>query len=303
MDFCRHRLTTAEGNEVKGDEIMTRQLILIEGLPGSGKSTIAKMVSEILIEHGKKVRLVQEGNLDHPADYDGVAFYSAEEFSSLVDAHEACKHILERGATTYQDGFLIPYRKMKEEFGVDFPDHVVQEIFSNDIYELPFEQNVKLITEKWRNFTESVISADGDSITIFECCFIQNPLTMGLVKYNQSKEENVQYVLELERIVQLLNPLLIYIHQQDVAHTFDKAIQERSKEWSNGFIQYYTNQGWGLAEGYHGVEGTVKVLQARKELETEIYQLLKIDKHWLDNSEYNRAACQGGLEKILKISL
>ncbi|MGV2883684.1 hypothetical protein [Paenibacillus taichungensis] len=47
----------------------------------------------------------------------------------------------------------------------------------------------------------------------------------------------------------------------------------------------------------------MKVLQARKELETEIYQLLKMDKHWLDNSEYNRAACQKELEKILKISL
>lgn len=282
---------------------MTKQLILIEGLPGSGKSTIAKMVSEILTEHGKKVQLIQEGNLDHPADYDGVAFYSAEEFRSLVDAQETCKHILESRATAYQEGFLIPYRKMKEEFGVDFPDHVVQEIFSKDIYELPFEQNVKLITEKWRSFTESVISADDDSITIFECCFIQNPLTIGMVKTNQSREENVQYVLELERIVQPLNPLLIYVHQQDLAHTFDKAIQERPKEWSDGFIQYYTNQGWGLAKGYHGVEGTVKVLQARKELETEIYQLLKMDKHWLDNSEYNRAACQEELVKILKVSL
>ncbi|WP_419892596.1 adenylyl-sulfate kinase [Paenibacillus xylanexedens] len=34
---------------------MARRLILIEGLPGSGKSTVAKMVSEILIEQGKEV--------------------------------------------------------------------------------------------------------------------------------------------------------------------------------------------------------------------------------------------------------
>ncbi|MDN4604099.1 hypothetical protein P5G61_22855 [Paenibacillus sp. F6_3S_P_1C] len=44
----------------------------------------------------------------------------------------------------------------------------------------------------------------------------------------------------------------------------------------------------------------MKVLQARKELETEIYHLLKMDKNWLDNSSYNRAACQEDLEKILK---
>lgn len=278
---------------------MARQLILVEGLPGSGKSTIAKMVSDILIQRGLRVRLFQEGDLNHPADYEGVAFFTADEFVDLLDAHPACRDILESKAITYRNGYLIPYRQIKEELGEAFPDHTVQEIFSRDIYELPFEQNKDLITSKWRSFSESVLAANDDTVIIFECCFIQNPLTMGLVKCNQSREDNVNYVLELERVVQALNPLLIYIDQKDIAYTFDKAVKERPKEWSDGFIQYYTNQGWGASRGYHGVSGTVKVLQARKELETEIYQILKMDKYWLDNSEYNLSVCKNELENIL----
>ncbi|WP_416297986.1 adenylyl-sulfate kinase [Paenibacillus illinoisensis] len=278
---------------------MARQLILVEGLPGSGKSTIAKMVSDILNKRGLRVKLFQEGDLNHPADYEGVSFYTEDEFGDLLDSYEACRDILESKAITYRNGYLIPYRKIKEELGEAFPDHTVQEIFSRDIYELPFEQNKDLITSKWRSFTESVLAANDDTVIIFECCFIQNPLTMGLVKCNQSREDNVNYVLELERIVQALNPLLIYIDQKDIAYTFDKAVMERPKEWSEGFIQYYTNQGWGASRGYHGVPGTVKVLQARKELETEIYQILKMDKYWLDNSEYNLSFCQNELENIL----
>ncbi|MDK8189131.1 hypothetical protein QP794_03420 [Paenibacillus sp. UMB7766-LJ446] len=34
-----------------------------------------------------------------------------------------------------------------------------------------------------------------------------------------------------------------------------------------------------------------------------IHYFIKMDKHWLDNSTYNRAACQEELEKILKGSL
>ncbi|MCG7386820.1 hypothetical protein [Paenibacillus sp. ACRRY] len=278
---------------------MARQLILVEGIPGSGKSTIAKMISNILIQRGLQVQLFQEGDLNHPADYEGVAFYTADEFGDLLHAHEACKDLLESRAIAYRNGYLIPCRTIKEELGEAFPDRIVQEIFSRDIYELPFEQNKDLITSKWRSFTESVLAANDDTVIIFECCFIQNPLTMGLVKCNQSREDNVNYVLELERIVQALNPLLIYIDQKDIAYTFDKAVKERPKEWSEGFIQFYTNQGWGASRGYHGVPGTVKVLQARKELETEIYQVLKMDKYWLDNSEYNLSACQNELEKIL----
>lgn len=97
-----------------------------------------------------------------------------------------------------------------------------------------------------------------------------------------------------------LNPLLIYIDQKDISYTFDKAVSERPKEWSEGFINYYTNQGLGQAQGYQGVEGTVQVLQERKKLESKIYGLLQMDKVWLDNSDYDREACRHKLEKILQ---
>ncbi|MCF7755792.1 adenylyl-sulfate kinase [Paenibacillus xylanexedens] len=279
---------------------MTRRLILIEGLPGSGKSTVAKMVSEILIEQGKKVQLFQEGNLDHPADYEGVSFYYAGDFEALLKTQEEYREILESNATAHDQGFLIPYRKMKEQGGIELPEHIVQDIFRRDIYEIPFEENVKLITEKWQDFTQNVLSTNDDSITIFDCCFIQNPLTMGLVKCNQPKEQNVQYVLELGRIIDALNPLLIYIDQKDISYTFDNAVSERPKEWSEGFINYYTNQGLGQAQSYQDVKGTVRVLQERKKLESEIYGLLQMDKVWLDNSDYDREVCRHKLEKILQ---
>lgn len=287
-------------HKIKDDVIMAKRLVLIEGLPGSGKSTIAEMVSEILIEKGKEVQLFQEGNLDHPADYEGVAFYDAGDFESLLKTHEEYTEILKSHAIAHDQGYLIPYRKMREQWGIELPNHIVQDIFSRDIYEIPFAQNVKLITEKWQDFTQDVLSTNDDCITIFECCFIQNPLTMGLVKCNQSKEQNVQYVLELGRIIHALNPLLIYIDQKDISYTFDKAVRERPKEWSEGFIHYYTNQGLGQAQGYQGVKGTVQVLQERKKLESEIYGLLQMDKVWLDNSDYDREACRHKLEKILQ---
>ncbi|WKL00602.1 adenylyl-sulfate kinase [Paenibacillus amylolyticus] len=101
--------------------MITRRLILIEGLPGSGKSTVAQMVSEILKGKGKEVQLFQEGNLDHPADYEGVAFYHTGDFRTLLTTHEEYREILESNATVHGQGFLIPYRKMKEQWGIELP--------------------------------------------------------------------------------------------------------------------------------------------------------------------------------------
>ncbi|EJW15470.1 adenylyl-sulfate kinase [Paenibacillus alvei] len=278
---------------------MKTQLILVEGLPGSGKSTVARLVSEILAEKGIKAQLFLEGNAEHPADYDGVSFYRQDEFDQLLLDHEGCKEILESRAVKHGSDFLIPYRKMKDELGSDFPDELLQEIFAKDIYELPFDQHVRLLTEKWNFFKEDKIHRN--SVHIFECCFIQNPLTIGTVKYNVQKEEVIHYVLLLEEIVKSLNPFVIYVDQKDIRSTFEKAINERPKEWSDGFIEYYTNQGFGKMQGYCGVDGTVQVLQERKSIELEIFNLLKINKQKIDNSQFDIEKCKEELKDILSV--
>ncbi|MBA9086820.1 hypothetical protein FHR92_003300 [Fontibacillus solani] len=278
---------------------MNTKLIIIEGLPGSGKSTIAQLVSDILADRGIEAQLFQEGDLEHPADYDGVSFYRQDEFNQLLSDHKGFKEMLESRTIKCRNDFLIPYRKIKNEFGSDFPDELLQEIFTKDIYELPFDQNVKLITERWSSFNND--SLHNNSIHIFECCFIQNPLTIGTVKYNIQKREVINYVLQLEDIIKPLNPLLIYIDQKDIRSTFEKVVDERPKEWSDGFIEYYTNQGFGKMQGYHGFDGAVQVLQERKNIELEIFNLLEINKRKIDNSQYNIEMCKEEIRKILDI--
>lgn len=48
---------------------MKTNLIIVEGLPGSGKSTMAAMIADELSKKGKKVVCVDEGVKEHPADY------------------------------------------------------------------------------------------------------------------------------------------------------------------------------------------------------------------------------------------
>ncbi|WP_018753592.1 hypothetical protein [Paenibacillus sanguinis] len=50
------------------------RLILVEGLPGSGKTMTAQMIHQLYEETGWPSRLFLEGNGEHPADYEGVAY-------------------------------------------------------------------------------------------------------------------------------------------------------------------------------------------------------------------------------------
>lgn len=48
---------------------MRSNLVIVEGLPGCGKSTTAAMIADELAKSGRKVCCVDEGVQDHPADY------------------------------------------------------------------------------------------------------------------------------------------------------------------------------------------------------------------------------------------
>lgn len=51
-----------------------RKLIIVEGLPASGKSTAAARIAALLDGRGNKVICLDEGVPDHPADYDNYDF-------------------------------------------------------------------------------------------------------------------------------------------------------------------------------------------------------------------------------------
>jgi len=277
---------------------LNTKLIIVEGLPGFGKSTTASILNDILIEKNILSELILEGNLDHPADYDGVAYFTIKEFESLLVNSGHFKEVFLEKVTIMGSNYLLPYKKIKNEYGANFPDKLFNMIIKNDIYELPFEVNKQLITEKWRKFAEK---AENQNVTyIFECCFIQNPVTIGMIKYGEKKENVVNYVLALTDIIENLNPILIYIDQDDLECSFKKAVKERSKEWSDGFIDYYTTQGYGKMNGYNGFDGTIKVLEARRDIESEIFDRLKIKKVKINNSQYEPSKYKSMIIENLK---
>ncbi|MFD2627382.1 P-loop NTPase family protein [Oceanobacillus kapialis] len=220
-------------------------------------------------EQGRDAHLFLEGNLDHPADYDGVAFFDNNEYDRLLEEYPDYSKILEDNTARQENGYFISYAKMHKKYGNQLTDKLTKDIFMHDIYELPYEKNVDLITRKWEAFSEKALYEY--SPFIFECCFMQNPLTIGLVKYNKSVEEVTNYVLGLAKSIKDLNPLLIYVDQNDLKFSFIKALDERPKAWAESFITYCTEQGYGKSHNHYGVEGTIEVLEAMKLGGKQIY--------------------------------
>jgi energy-coupling factor transporter ATP-binding protein EcfA2 len=274
------------------------QLIMVEGLPGSGKSTTAQLINDILTENNIHPKLYLEGNVDHPADYEFASFFTKAEFTKLLQEHSSFQDQLLKQAEAVQEGYILYRPKLSEEIGeVNITNSFQNKLWEHDLYELPLEINMNLIIEKWKRFSAKALASD--DTYIFECCFIQNPVTIGMIKYGAAQELVLKYVEGLAEAIKPLNPVLVYVNQEDVSYSFKKAVKERPKDWFNGFMDYYNNQGYGKQQGAVGIEGTISVLKARQQLESNIYETLKMTKLKLDNTEFNLVLHKARLVEML----
>lgn len=273
---------------------MNARLYLIEGLPGSGKTTTAEALTRLLQEQQTNTRLHIEGDLNHPADYESVAYLTLNEWADFQSKYVSLDVL--RFTEVFNDDVLISYRQWQSE--QDVPEAALTFLQARDIYELPFELYQSLIFKKWEAFVAQALTTD--TTYVFECCFLQNPLTMGLIKYDLPAAMLRAFIERIATIITPLHPVLIYVDQPDVERSFRKALNERPTEWADGFVSYYTEQAYGVNNSLSGVKGTIAILQARQALERQLFELLPFRLEVFKNEDFSVEARQAWLKQLIQ---
>jgi hypothetical protein len=262
------------------------KLIIVEGIPGSGKTSTAQYIKDLLDKQGIKNELYNEGDLNHPADYEYTACFNKIEFGQLSNKFVDYVDILEEKTEVVGDNFFINYAKLKQEKGESLPEEFYKELNKFDVCEgLSLERYHELTLLKWRSFAEK--ASREDKVYIFECCFIQNPAVVMLALHFADKQYIINHILDLEDIINKLNPKLIYFYQDSVRETIERVAEARDNGWINFVIKFIADSIYGARLNLSGFDGAVKFFEDRREVELEVFEKLSINKILLDNSEYN----------------
>ncbi|MFS0862931.1 hypothetical protein [Fredinandcohnia sp. 179-A 10B2 NHS] len=276
---------------------MNSKLIMIEGIPGSGKTTTAKKVSELLTSINVKNQLFLEGNANHPADYESTACLSEDHYNSLLEKYSEGKDIIESYVTKKKSFSFIPYGKMSTE-AVGLPEALLQELGSNDVYNLPLETYCDVILERWEEFAEK--AKNDDTVYIFECAFLQNPLCVLTARDDRPYPEISDFYSKFTEILTSLNPVLITINQSNTEETIDRIRKERSQDWFDFITWYYTQQSFGKNRGLNGYDGVIAYLDYRKETEALLLASFPFSKLHYDNSSYDWDKMSTEIERFIK---
>lgn len=227
-------------------------LWLIEGLPGSGKSTFAEKICAL-----KEGVFYSEVDAAHPVDLHEVYWVSEPpSHGTILDEIE--------------DGWLVRYDEGEERVGMD-------------VYELPFALHTRIMCERWRRYVKKLERQERD--VIFECALLQNPFTIGMIAQDVSLEAIETYVQEVSSILKPIEPTIVYLELNDIAHIFPVVYNERPIEWQQGFVEYYTTGSYASKRNFVGVPGTIAVLADRQRLELELLERIPLRHVRIQNDE------------------
>ena len=130
----------------------------VEGIQGSGKSTLTGRLSEKYPDH----KVYEEGDYS-PVELAWCAYMNKEDYLNILDKYSSMREKIEEKAHTEDDHIIVCYTKVKTDKHEFYQDMEKYEIYNNRISFGQFKEIVLGRFEKW----------DGEPL-IAECSLFQN---------------------------------------------------------------------------------------------------------------------------------
>lgn len=271
---------------------MNSRLILVEGIPGAGKTTTARKIKEKLIDEGKEAILYEEG-MSHPADMAWNACLKEDEYNDFIKkcsemwegskksiSKEELISRIQRQTRIEDNNAILAYTK------IDFPEDcywsLIGDVASKEICDgrKSLDEFRDIHLRRWSKFAEQALL--NDNIYIFECAFLQNHIFELLGVYEKSDEEIYLYLKSLLETVKSLSPSIVYIEPSSVEDIIIQAANESKSpegsrpDWIDEVANWVSNMNFGKSHNLKGIEGVFYFCKERLRIDKLMIEKLNV---------------------------
>ena len=268
---------------------METKLILVEGIPGSGKTTVAKRIKEFLEAQNIEAALFCEGDV-HPADLSWCSYLSIDEYNNIIYRYPQYSEVIKQNTVLEDEYAVVAYTKLgfypsENELMKYFEDH---EVYDGRV---PLERFSKIHFQRWGRFADN--AAAKNEISIFECAYFQSHICELMGTHVADTDYISDHLISLIETVQKLNPVIIYLTQPDIGQTIARVAKERvspdksHSDWIDLVIAWVEKSNFGRMHGLTGFDGAIRFFEDRKSIELDTLCKLPINKFIIENPEYD----------------
>ena len=239
----------------------------VEGLQGSGKSTLVQKLSERHPEN----RAVREGEYS-PVELAWCAYLEEAQYREIWDRYPALRQEIEANTVSEGDKKILCYTKVKTEDQAFY-----RELEQYEIY------NGRLSPERFRSIVLSRFRAWDRGDLILECSLFQNIVEELTLFRCASDEEIMDFYRLVRKALEGKDYRILYLRAGDIAGNLDVIRKERSDEqgnelWFPMMIDYFDNSPYTAATGAAGEADLIGHFRHRQELELRICREIFADR-------------------------
>lgn len=236
---------------------MKNKLIIVEGLPSTGKSTTAKYIATEL-----NLKFFDESDDNHPADYIFSAYITKNQLNKFTTKEQ---NLIISKSLKKDDGYIVPLK--------EFKDDLFEKLVQYKIYDyLPWNIEKKLFIDKWTEFKNNI----SDNY-VLNCTLLQNSMCETMIRFDFNLQQSYEYIKEIYEIIKPLNPIIIYLKITNIKESINRVLPNRGSEWLNAVVNYHCTGKYGKRNKLKGFDGYIKALEERQNREIYILEKLGIN--------------------------
>lgn len=212
--------------------MINTQLVLIEGMPSTGKTTNSRMLQIQMERNHMESEWVHEVAMPQPVLFFDEVGFTYEEFSLFLEKYPEVSEILKSIAIFRKKTIEVNLNNINWYHKDKFSKEAYEALLEYDTWKFSVERYKKFALDKWTYFTEQALKNSG-RIFVIDSAVFQFQIFTFLFQ-NLPFTQLQEFVEQLTDIIRPLNPVLLFLYRDNVETT----IQYLEKDRGVGYLDY-----------------------------------------------------------------